>query len=245
MRCQTLGPEADWQEIAIASDGQHIAARTGAGTVRLIATIPWHEVAQIASPLGVLDAAAFAPDGQTLAVLSAEMGEVSVWRAADGTRVASFAAPPASTIDAIASSLAYSSDGTRLATSLGALINVSSGAVTSWKTGAPINTSLVVNPENLDLGEAVPEITFTAGDSTLFVDTLYQIGNSPPSTRLELRDAGDRTADGAVRHLLARAQRLCAVARSPQAGAGRSPRKAPSPASRPAWRSTTRSPARC
>jgi WD40 repeat protein len=187
VRCQTLGPEAGWQEIAIAADGQHVAARTGAGTVRLIATNPWHEVAQIASPLGVLDAMAFAPDGQLLAVLSAEMGEVSVWRSGDGTRVASFAAPPGSTIDAILSSLAYSSDGTQLATSLGALINVSTGAMTSWKTGAPLNTSLVVNPESQDLGEAVPELAFTAGDSTLFVDTLYQIGNSPQSTRLELR----------------------------------------------------------
>jgi hypothetical protein len=93
VRCQTLGPEAGWQEIAIAADGQHVAARTGAGTVRLIATNPWHEVAQIASPLGVLDAMAFAPDGQLLAVLSAEMGEVSVWRSGDGTRVASFATP--------------------------------------------------------------------------------------------------------------------------------------------------------
>ncbi len=188
VRCQTLGPEADWQEVAIASDGQHIAARTGAGTVRLIATSPWHEVAQIASPLGVLDAAAFTPDGQALAVLSAEMGEVTVWRASDGTRIAAFAAPPASTIDATASSLAYSLDGTRLATSLGALIDAT-GAVTSWKTGAPIATSLVLNPENLDLGEAIPELSFTAGDSTLFVDTAYQIGNSPPSTRLELRVA--------------------------------------------------------
>src|SRR3954468_15224136 len=86
VRCQTLGPEAGWQEIALAPDGQHVAARTGAGTVRLIATNPWHEVAQIASPLGVLDAAAFTPDGQSLAVLSAEMGEVTLWRAGDGTR---------------------------------------------------------------------------------------------------------------------------------------------------------------
>jgi len=187
VRCQTIGPEADWQEIAIASDGQHVAARTSAGTVRLIATNPWHEVAQIASPLGMLDAAAFTPDGQSLAVLSGEMGEVTVWRAGDGTRVASFAAPPASTIGVIASSLAFSSDGTRLATSLGAVINVSTGAATSWKTGATLNTTLVVNPESLDLGEAIEEIAFTAGDSTLFVDTLYQIGNSPESTRLELR----------------------------------------------------------
>ncbi len=193
MRCQTLGPEAGWQEIAIASDGQHVAARTGSGTVRLIATSPWHEIAQIASPLGVLDAAAFTPDGQSLAVLSAEMGEVTIGHAGDGLRRRQLrGTPPASTIDGIASSLAYSSDGSQLATSLGALINPSTGAVTSWKTGAPLTTALVVNPENLDLGEAIPEIAFTAGDSTLFVNTLYQIGNSPQSTRLELRVAASR-----------------------------------------------------
>jgi len=188
VRCQTLGPEADWQAIAIASDGRHVAARTSGGTVRLIATDPWHEVAQIASPLGVLDAAAFTPDGQALAVLSAEMGEVTVWRASDGAPLATYASPPASTIDGTASSLAYSSDGSRLATSLGTVID-STGAVTSWKTGAPIVTSLVINPENLDLGEAIPRLTFTAGDATLLVDTAYQVGDSPPSTRLELRVA--------------------------------------------------------
>ena len=169
VRCQTLGPEADWRGLVIASDGQHIAARTGGGTVRLIATHPWREVAQIASPLGVLDAAAFSPDGRTLAVASAEMGEVTTWRAADGARISSAAAQPASTIDATASSLAYSQDGRRLATSLGVVIDAS-GAVTSWKTGTPINASLMPNPANLGLGEAVPTITFTAGDTTLFVD---------------------------------------------------------------------------
>ncbi len=188
VRCQTLGPEVYWQAIAIASDGRHVAARTGSGTVRLIATNPWREVAQIASPLGVLDAAEFTPDGQALAVLSAEMGEVTVWNASDGTLIAAHAAPPASTIAGTASSLAYSSDGKRLATSLGVVID-SSGAVTSWKTGAPITTSLVVNPENLDLGEAIPRMTFTAGDTTLLVDNAYQIGDSPQSTRLELRVA--------------------------------------------------------
>lgn len=194
VRCQTLGPETDWQGMVIAPHGRHVAARTGAGTVRLIETNPWHEVAQIASPLGALDAVAFSPDGKMLAVLSAEMGEVTIFRAADGKRLASFAGQPASTIDTTASSLAYSKDGTHLATSLGVVIDTS-GTVTSWKTGVPIDASLMPNPANLGLGEAIPAIAFTAGDTKLLVDTAYQIGNSPPSTRLELRDAatGEQT----------------------------------------------------
>jgi WD40 repeat protein len=199
VRCRTLGPEGDWH-VTLSADGRYLAARTGAGTVRLIATHPWQEVAQMASPLGVFDAAAFSPDGTTLALLSAEMGEVTLWRVSDGKRLRSFTAPPASTIDGFASALAYSSDGKRLATSLGAvdfnsqgvtfgaIIDLPSGVVTDW-TGAPISTPLVVNPENLFLGVAIPQIVYTAGNAQVFVETLYQIGNSPTSTRLELRNA--------------------------------------------------------
>ncbi len=157
-------------------------------------------MAQIASPLGVFDAAAFSPDRKTLALLSAEMGEITLWRVSDGKRLRTFTGPPASTIDAFASALAFSSDGTRLATSLGtidfnsqgvtfgAIVDLPSGVVTDW-TGAPINTPLVVNPENLFIGVAIPQMLYTACDAKVFVETLYQIGNSPPSTRLELRDA--------------------------------------------------------
>ncbi len=199
IRCRTLGPESDWH-LTLSADGRYLAARTGAGTVRLIATHPWHEVAQMASPLGRFDAAAFSPNGKTLALLSAEMGEVTLWRVSDGKRLRSFTGPPASTIDAFASALAFSSDGTRLATSLGtvdfnsqgvtfgAIIDLPSGAVTDY-TGTPIVTPLVVNPENLFIGVAIPQMTYTAGNAKLFVETLFQIGNSPPSTRLELRDS--------------------------------------------------------
>jgi hypothetical protein len=189
-RCQTLGPETGWQ-VALSPAGDRLAARTGAGTVRLLATDSWKEVAQLGSPLGQIDAVAFSPDGTTLAVLSAEMGEVSLWSAADGRLQRSFAGPPASGFDTTASALAFTGDGARLATSLGTVIDLSTGATTSWLTGAAQTFTLATNPESLGAspaGGGIPVLSFMGSGPRLFVETDYQIGNSPPSTRLELRD---------------------------------------------------------
>jgi WD40 repeat protein len=189
-RCGTLGPEAGWQ-VTLAPTADHLAARTAAGTVRLLATAPWRELAQLASPLGQLDAEAFSPDGAVLATVSAEMGEVTLWSATDGSFQRSFAGPAASGVDTTASSLAYSSDGGRLATSLGTIIDLAAGTTTNWLTGMPQTFTLADNPENLGFSQAgggIPFLHFTAGDAQLFVETDFQIGDSPLSTRLELRD---------------------------------------------------------
>jgi WD40 repeat protein len=191
VRCQTLGPETGWQT-TLSPAGDRLAARTAAGTVRLLATNPWSEIVQIGSPLGQIDAVAFSPDGLTLAALSAEMGEVTLWNASDGTLARSFAGPPASGVDTTASALAFSSDGGRLATSLGTIIDLKAGTTTSWLTGAPVSTALANNPESLAFsspaGGGIPVLRFTAGDAQLFVETDFQVGNSPTSTRLELRN---------------------------------------------------------
>jgi WD40 repeat protein len=190
VRCQTLGPETGWQ-VTLSPTGDRLAARTGAGTLRLFATDSWSEIAQLGSPLGAIDAVAFSPDGATLATLSAELGEVALWSAHDGAFERSFAGPAASGVDTTASALAFSSDGARLATSLGTVVELDTGATTSWLTGAPEAGALAVNPENLRFsaaGGGVPLIRFTAGNTGLFVETHYQVGNSPTSTRLELRD---------------------------------------------------------
>ena len=47
---ETLGPEADWK-VTLSPSGNRLAAVTGAGTVRLVATDTWSD-AQLASPLG-------------------------------------------------------------------------------------------------------------------------------------------------------------------------------------------------
>jgi WD40 repeat protein len=190
LRCDTLGPEQGWQ-VSLSPDGRRLAARTSAGTVRLLATDGgWKEIAQLASPLGRIDSVAFSPDCTLLATLSSEMGEVTLWRAQDGALVRTFVAAPASTIDGWAAALAFSSDGRRLAISLGTVIDLATGVMTDWRSGLPVQFTLAVNPQNLGLGVAVSQLRFTAGDRLLFIETEYQVGNSPASTRLSLRDPG-------------------------------------------------------
>jgi WD40 repeat protein len=191
-RCGTLGPEGGWK-VTLSPAGNRLAALTGAGTVRLIAAADsWAELAQLASPLGRMDAVAFSPDGATLATLSSEMGEVTLWSASDGRLLRAFAGPPTSGVETTSAALAFSSDGGRLATSLGTVIDLQSGVSTSWLTGAVSTVVLGTNPENVNAaspaGGSVSFIRFTAGDARLLILTQYQIGNSPTSARLELRD---------------------------------------------------------
>ena len=149
VRCGTLGPEQGWT-VTPSPTGDRLAAITAAGTVRLISTATWTEIAQLASSVGELDAVAFSPDGTRLATLSSEMGEVTLWNAQTGALQTSFAGPPSSTLDTLASSLSFSRDGRKLATSLGTVIDLTTGARTNWRTGAPDTTVLTTNPENLN-----------------------------------------------------------------------------------------------
>ena len=215
-RCGTLGPEGAWR-VMLAPSGSRLAALTGAGTVRLIATDSWTEVAQLASPLGRMDAVAFSPDGAALATLSSEMGEVALWSTTDGKLLRDFAGPPTSGVDTTAAALTFSSDGRRLATSLGTVIDLQTGVSTSWLTGGASTVVLGTNPENLSVssptGGAVPFIRFTAGDARLVVETAFQVGNSPTSARLELRDQATGQAVATMFEMFDRA--LLGFARSP------------------------------
>jgi hypothetical protein len=168
VRCESRGPETG-ARVALADDGGHLAVITTSGTARLFATDPWAEVAQLAVPVGRIDAIAFSPDGATLATLSAEMGLVTLWSTADGTRGQSFAAAPAP-FDTYASTLTYSPDGSRLATSLGTVIDADDG------------TPIATVP-----GGTILRFAFAPGNDVLFEELAYQIGNSPQSTWLSLR----------------------------------------------------------
>jgi WD40 repeat protein len=170
LRCDTRGPETGNGAI-LSPDASRVAVMTTSGTVRLLASNPWREVAQLAAPIGKIDAVAFAPDGATLATLQAEMGVVTLWRASDGLRGQSFSGPPASTVDTWISALAFSSDGHRLATSLGTVIDLGTGATISTFAGG-----------------ATLRLAFAPGGGRLLVDSSFQIGNSPTSRWIYIHD---------------------------------------------------------
>jgi len=204
VRCATASTGPERWHVTVSPDGAHLAARTSVGTARLVALDGdgWREVAQLASPVGRLDAAAFSPDGAHLALLSNEAGEITLWRTSDGGLEQTFAAPPGGTIDVTASALAFSPDGRRLATSLGTTIDLASGASAAWDLGQSgivprVPATLTANPEDLGDGSSISVLRFSADGALLFVDERYGIGNSPWTARLTVHDQ----ASGATRLL--------------------------------------------
>jgi WD40 repeat protein len=192
LRCGSVGSDVPWH-MTMSPDGTHVAARTSLGTVRLIATDGWRQVSEIVSPVGRLDAVAFSPDGTRLAVMSAEAGEITLWDVRDGKLVLTRAAPPGPTIDRGASALAFSADGSQLATSLGTIVDLVGGASAQWTQAVRYRSSappygLVANPQMLYDGIAVGELRFIAAGGTLFSQESYRIGNSPETVRLAAYD---------------------------------------------------------
>jgi WD40 repeat protein len=169
-RCGTVGPETSWR-VTLSPDASHLAARTSSGTVRLYRTESWVEIAQIASPVGTIDAIAFSPDGNRLAAISSEMGQVTLWNVADGTLAASFDGPVISTIGMPASALAFSSDGRRLATSLGTVIDLPTRAITTFGGRPASSYAARVNPAGATdgLGLSTYDLRFVGCDQRLLV----------------------------------------------------------------------------
>jgi WD40 repeat protein len=188
VRCGTRGPEAGWR-VTVSPGGRYLAAQTAAGTVRLIDVQGWREIKQLASPVGRLDAVAFSPEGQYLATLSAESGEVTLWNTGNAQAERTWALAPASTIDTTASSLAFSSDGYLLATSLGPSTGVSLTPLALQVIDENAGTGLkvpAIDPENAGPGAGFPFMKFVANDSMLLVEMAYRVGDSNRSTRLSL-----------------------------------------------------------
>jgi WD40 repeat protein len=178
-RCGTLGPETSWQ-VTLSPDSGHLAARTSAGTVRLYRTDGWQEIAQLASPVGTIDAIAFSPDGARLAGLSGEMGRLTLWNVTDGAPVATFDAPPVSTLGYPLSALAFSSDGRRIATSLGTVVDLQTGAMTTF-TGQPVRPYITpVNPagQTTFAASSTYGLRFVGCDQRLLVDAAGPGGNA-------------------------------------------------------------------
>lgn len=174
LRCGTLGGEVRWR-LAFAADHARFAARTNAGTVRLMSTQPWLEIAELAAPLGRIDAMAFSPDGATLATFSIESGQVALWSARDGTLTRAYAVRNVSREPSPrGASLAYSRDGRRIAVSAQRVLDLTTGTTRAWSypSGAP-------QPD-------LRALTFLADDETLLADGLYRQGNAEISETLML-----------------------------------------------------------
>jgi hypothetical protein len=139
LRCGTYAGETVWHTQPSPRHA-YLAARTNAGTVRLIATEPWREIAELAFAIGAIESVAFSPDERLLATLSTEAGQLVLWNTHDGSlaRVITLSQPSTSywrwdgTID-------FSPDGARLASSMHTITNVETGETTDV-TGAPLNT---------------------------------------------------------------------------------------------------------
>ncbi len=198
-RCATLGPDMRWAP-TLSPDGSRLAARTPTGTVRLLDTASWREVAQLASPIGRMDALAFSPDGRQLATLTQETGILALWRSEDGAFLQSFAGSPASTVDTTATQVAFSSDGKQLMSSLGTRVALD-GANTP-DGGGDSDAFLM-----LFGGGTTPQLRFVGGDQRVFRDLRYAVGNSPGSVRLSVLDLPTRFANDALRTVRSRSAR--------------------------------------
>jgi len=193
VRCGTLGPETGWH-VSLSPDGSRLAALTSAGTVRVFETRTWRAIVQLVAPLGRIDAVRFSPDGTRLATVAGEMGEVSIWRAQDGTLERSFTVPAPPASEELRVAISFSSDGNRLATNIGSLIDLTAGVATDLLTGVARNVTRALNPEvpgpGGSPGAPPAHLQFMGCDRTVFFDGRAQTGDSPPSESIGVLEPG-------------------------------------------------------
>lgn len=134
VRCGTRAGEAAWTSW-ISPDGRRVAARTNAGTVRLIETDGWTEVAELASPLGRIEAVAFSPDGDALATTSQSAGQLTIWSARDGTSTRAYDLRPPSLDLTFFGDLTFSPDGRRVVSPLQTVTDLSTGETRDLRDG--------------------------------------------------------------------------------------------------------------
>lgn len=191
LRCGTVGSETTWQ-VTLSPDASRLAALTSSGTVRLFATDDWHEIAQLASPIGQLDAAVFSPDGTALATVSRELGAVMLWRPDNGQLIRSVTIPAQTTIGDPKSALTFAADGRRLVTSLDAIVDLSTGTVTDWvgnpiASGGPARTDMEVARDITHL-MFPDQLRLVGCETRLLVQARYPAGNAGTAPGVRLFD---------------------------------------------------------
>lgn len=183
-RCGTGAGEARWST-RFSSDHRRLAAHTNAGTVRLIDTDAWREIAELGHEIGQVDAHAFSPDGSLLATLSIEAGEVGLWSAETGTLTRAIKARARhTTYPYYGSGLLFSADGRYLVTSLSTIIDLQTDKVSSWAGGS-------TPPETVDDGFGVRSFSLVDGKpERLLVSHAEQATNMIGHEYLSLRQLG-------------------------------------------------------
>jgi WD40 repeat protein len=174
--CGELGDVAG--AVRLSRDGRRLAVVV-AESVRLFDTTTWREIARVAHASEPIDAAALSPDGARLATSASYIGEVTLWDTSDGHALAVFpgtVAKSATSQLARGAGLAFSSDGRRIATSMGTIIDTTTG------TSMDVANNQIRNGRNSDLW-------FTAGDTGLLARTMYHSGDSWSGVLIERFDA--------------------------------------------------------
>jgi WD40 repeat protein len=178
LRCDTRGHERGIR-VALSRDGTHLAILTTAGTVRLFATSPWVELAQLASPTTRLSGLQFSPDGSLLATYAESIDELALWRTTDGTLARRWVGWPYEdwvTRDDPLDAIAFSADGLEVAASPQLVADLATDSV-----------------ERRFLGVGTRLLTFTGVDD-LFVDSMAYTGMSPWFRYLSVIDVAADTA---------------------------------------------------
>jgi len=175
-RCGALGDVAS--AVHISRDGRLLAV-VAAESVRLFDTATWREIARVGHAVEPVDGAALSPDGTRLATVSRYIGEVALWDTSDGHPLAIFpgtVAMPGTSQLAPGSGVAFSSDGRRIATSLGTIIDTATG------------TSLDVAKNGIRFGQN-SGVWFTPGDVGVLARTMYHSGDSWVGVLIQRFDA--------------------------------------------------------
>lgn len=189
LRCGTLAGEVQWHPL-LSPDHRRLAVLTNAGTVRLVDTADWTEIAELVSPLGGFDAIAFSPDSKWLAAESQEAGQVTLFDALDASVVRNVRVRPVEQQEwaPFTASLAFSPDSRQIATSLQVVIDLPSGALHGWDGPAGVE-----HPARS--GYEADRMDFLAGGHLLTHGTVISVGPTAidDTERLSIVDPATRS----------------------------------------------------